>query len=144
MNAFKLSCSCAKESQSLFVIVSLAKTFEELHSDFFRKGRLHKVQVICRDTRIKMTCESYIELAFYSTSNNVGKQPGLGCYYATENAPHDFYLIKRYKTFCQFAHSTVQTDWLLTCLHEAIWQGNQRKKITCCKPSATTTINGSC
>ena len=49
-------------------------------------------------TRIEMTCESYIELAFYSTTNNIGNKPSLCCFCATDNTPRDPDLIRKYKT----------------------------------------------
>jgi len=48
MSALKISCSCEKDAR--FVIVSLAKTFAVLHSEFFRNSQLQKVQVICRES----------------------------------------------------------------------------------------------
>jgi hypothetical protein len=50
-------------------------------------------------TRLEMPCESYIELAFYSTTNDICKKPGLCCYCAAENTPRDQDLVSRFKTF---------------------------------------------
>ena len=48
MSALKISCACGKDAR--FVVVSLAKTFVNLHSEFFRNSQLQKVQVVCRET----------------------------------------------------------------------------------------------
>lgn len=49
-------------------------------------------------TRLEMTCESYIELAYYGTSNAIGKKPGLCCYCAVDDTPRDAILTAKYKT----------------------------------------------
>lgn len=67
-------------------------------------------------TRIEMTCESYIELAFYSTSNNVGKKPGLCCYCAAENTPRDLDLISRYKTVLPICTQCKLTGYEPVCM----------------------------
>ena len=48
MSALKIRCSCTKDAR--FVVISLAKTFEEVHTEYFRKGQLCKVQAICSES----------------------------------------------------------------------------------------------
>jgi hypothetical protein len=49
-------------------------------------------------SRLEMTCESYIELSYYSSSNEIGKKPGLCCYCAADNTQRDSALLSQYKT----------------------------------------------
>ena len=57
MYALKISCSCTKDAR--FVVISFAKTFEEVHTDYFRKGQLSKVQAICRESGKEWTTVDY-------------------------------------------------------------------------------------
>jgi len=49
-------------------------------------------------TCLEMSCSSYIELSYYSTTNDIGTKSGLCCYCAAENTVRDADLTLKYKT----------------------------------------------
>jgi len=64
----------------------------------------------------RMTCESYIELSYYSSSNEIGKKPGLCCYCAADNIQRDAALLSQYKTVLPICDSCRIAGYDVVCL----------------------------
>jgi len=89
----------------IFYLLLIYRIFQEI--DF-----LLSVVFTC----LEMTCESHIELSYYSTTNSIGKQPGLCCYCAAQNIPRDPHLVSRYKTVLPICEECKLVGYELVCM----------------------------
>jgi hypothetical protein len=79
-------------------------------------------------TRLDMTCESYIELAYYSSTNTFGKNPSLCCYCAVAETVRDDALLKLYKTVLPVCETCKQAGHKPVCMRPYGKMSNKSNK----------------